>query len=195
MISDFSILNKVSFEPLDKPLTPEEISTFERLNSIVLPEEYKYFLTTIGNGIKINVDKKEARYIYGIKRPVSKRSNRRLKIAFSFDEPYHERLNTHNFQLPSDCIDPESEEEGSCLRCKHIDDCFYAYAEDLDEFDHMIYNGAYPICYAGCTYMYFLIINGAHKGEVWINNETSDFAPSKKTFGEFLQWVASAEVY
>ena len=105
------------------------------------------------------------------------------------------QANTHDFQLPSDCIDPESEDEDSCLRCHHLDDCFYAYSEELGEFDHMIYNGAYPICYAGCTYMYFLIINGAHKGEVWINNETSDFAPSKKSFGEFLQWVATAEVY
>lgn len=52
MISDFSILKKLSFEPLDTPLTPEEISTFEQLNSIVVPEEYKYFLTTIGKQIK-----------------------------------------------------------------------------------------------------------------------------------------------
>ena len=195
MIDLFSFLHQTSYEPLDVPLTQEEITLFEERNDIIIPSDYKLFLTTIGNGIKIDVGKKDARYIYGIKRPVSKRLNRRLKMAFIFDEPYHERLNTHDFQLPLDCIDPESEEDGSCLRCKHLDDCFYAYADELDEYDHMIYNGAYPICYAGCTYMYFLIVSGAHKGEVWINNETSDFAPSKKTFSEFLQWVSTAEVY
>ena len=195
MIDCFSFLRQTSYEPLDDPLTQEEISIFEQLNNIVIPDEYKQFLTTIGNGIKIDVGKKDTRYVYGVKRPVSKRLNRRLKMKFTFDEPFHERLNTHDFQLPSDCIDPESENEGSCLRCHHLDDCFYAYSEELDEFDHMIYNGAYPICYAGCTYMYFLIMNGTHEGEVWINNETSDFAPSKKSFGEFLQWVTTTEVY
>ena len=195
MTDIFSFLHQVSYVALDAPLTQEEISVFEQLNNIVIPDEYKHFLTMIGNGIQIDIGKKDARYIYGIKRPVSKRLNRRLALKFTFDEPFHERLNTHDFQLPSDCIDPESEDEDSCLRCHHLDDCFYAYSEELGEFDHMIYNGAHPICYAGCTYMYFLIINGAHKGEVWINNETSDFAPSKKSFGEFLQWVATAEVY
>lgn len=195
MIFDFSFLQEIAFEPLDAPLTQEEIILFEQLNGIVIPAEYKQFLVTVGNGIKIDVGKKDCRYVYGIKRPISKRLNRRLKMDFSFEEPYHERLNTHEFQLPSDCIDPEGDLEDSCVKCQHLDNCFYAYAEELDDYDHMIYNGAYPICYAGCTYMYFLIVNGTHRGEVWINNETSDFAPSKKIFGEFLHWVATAEAY
>ena len=195
MTSKFSFLDSVSYVPLDAPLTQEEILTFEHINNIVIPDEYREFLTTIGNGIKIDVGKKDARYICGIKRPVNKRFNRRLKLSFSFDEPYHNRLNTHDFQLPIDCIDPESEDESSCVRCHHLDDCFYAYAEELDEYDHMIYNGAYPIFYAGCTYMYFLIISGPHNGEVWINNESSDFSPSKSTFCSFLRWVSTNEIY
>jgi hypothetical protein len=192
---DFSFLQQTTFTPLDAPLSQDEIILFETLNSIVIPEEYKLFLMTIGNGIKIDIDKKDCRYVYGIKRPILKRHNRRLKMDFFFEEPYHQRLSTHDFQLPLDCIDPEGELEGSCIKCRHLDHCFYAFDEKLDDYDHMMYNGAYPICYAGCTYMYFLILNGIHKGEVWINNETSDFAPSKKSFADFLHFIITSKVY
>lgn len=195
MIYDFSFLQHVSYEPLDAPLTQDEIAAFEQLNGIVVPDEYKQFLLTVGNGIRIHVGEKGARYIYGISRPINKQFNRRLKMGFIFEEPYHDRLDTHDFEWPSDCVDPDKELEDSCRKCPHLDDCFYVNSDDLDEFDHMIYNGAYPICYAGCTYMYFLIVTGSRCGEVWINNEIYDFSPVKKSFGEFLRWVATTDMY
>jgi hypothetical protein len=195
MTHDFFFLEQIPFESLDAPLTQEEITLFEKLNDIVIPDDYKQFLLTIGNGIKINVGQKDVIYIYGIKRPIEKRVNHRLKLKFIFEEPYHERLNTHNFDLPADCIDTDGEFDGSCAKCHHVYDCFYSCPNEFDDYDRTIYNGAYPICYAGCTYTYFLIISGTHKGEVWINNETSDFAPSKKTFYDFLNWVGTNQVY
>ena len=91
---------------------------------VTIPADYCSFLTQIGNGIIINISPRNRRYIFGIKRPVTKRINRRLKMPFIFEEPYHERLHTHEFELPEDCIDPESEEDNSCERCIHLDDCF-----------------------------------------------------------------------
>ena len=66
MIDFFSFLHQTSYELLDDSLTQEEITLFEELNDIILPNDYKLFLATIGNGIKIDVGKKDARYIYGI---------------------------------------------------------------------------------------------------------------------------------
>ena len=57
------------YVPLDAPLTQEEISTFEQINNIVIQDEHREFLTTIGSEIKIDVRKKEVWYIYGIKCP------------------------------------------------------------------------------------------------------------------------------
>ncbi|MBR2895911.1 MAG: SMI1/KNR4 family protein [Oscillospiraceae bacterium] len=191
----FSFLHHTIYEVLDAPLTSEEVSKFERLNNISLPEEYKYFLTTIGNGIRLHLhsflDEVEERTIYGIPRPVSAQYNRRLALEFPFDEPYHEHLDTHDFDYPEDCIDPDGD---SCEGCHHFDHCFHVYPETLDTFDHMIYNGTTPILYAGCAYTYFLILSGKHRGEIWINNELEDFAPAKPSFSAFLHWVVTEQL-
>ena len=191
---DFSFLNNINYEVIDTPLSVSEVAEFEQINNIIIPYDYRSFLTNVGNGIKIKVSPRDIRVIFGIKRPIIKRYNRRITLPFIFDEPYHERLHTHEFEFPDDCIDPEDEEENSCEHCVHLDNCFFAYSDNLSEYDHVIFNGAYPVCYAGCTYTYFLLITGKHRGEVWINNETSDFAPSKKSFYDFLKWATSAEV-
>ena len=192
-MADYSFLDNVIFDVIDSPLSINELLEFEQINNITLPDDYRAFLINVGNGVKIKTSSRNDRYIYGIKRPVTKRKNRRLQLSFIFEEPYHDRLNTHNFELPADCIDPDSETEDSCEHCSRLDDCFYAYSDNLSEYDHVIFNGAYPICYAGCTYTYFLIVTGPHCGEVWINNETSDFAPSKASFYDFIKWAATAE--
>ena len=186
---DFSFLQEIEYQVCDKTLSCQEIIEYEELNNIVLPNDYKYFLMNIGNGIKIHFAKTD-HYIKGIKRPISKRYNKRLARTFIFNEAYHKRLQTHNFEIPSDCPDPQLESDDYCNDCLHFYDCFWAFPENaFDDYNHMIYNGTYPICYAGCTYTYFLIITGQHRGEVWINNETSDFAPAKNSFISFLQWI------
>lgn len=149
----------------------------------------------IGNGIKISVNGDEERYVRGIRRPVSKRYNRRLKMDFLFNNAYHQRENPNPLPEFKDCLDPEGKTDDACDKCKHLDTCFYAFSDTFDDSNYPYYNGAYPICYAGCTYTYFLIITGEKRGEVWIDNELTDFVPVKQDFVSFLKWVSTADSY
>ena len=191
----FGFLQDVNYRVVEPPLTEEEVSKLEELNEIKFPDEYRQFLTMIGNGIKIDLGDRDTRYIYGFPRPIERHINRRYKWDFIFETAYHRHLHTHEFSFPDDCIDIDDYDEEICKKCRHMDFCFYSDAGDVDDFDNVIYNGACPLCYAGCTYFYFLVLNGSHRGEVWINNEKDDFAPSKSSFCEFLKWVATSPVY
>ena len=182
----FDFLADVNYRVVEPPLTEDEISKLEELNEINFPGEYRQFLTTIGNGIKIDRGERGTRYIYGFPRPIEKHVNRRYKWDFIFETAYHRREKTHKFSFPEDCLDIDDHDEEICKQCRHKDSCFYSDAGDLDDYDNVIYNGACPLCYAGCTYTYFLVLNGSHRGEVWINNEDDDFAPTKASFSEFL---------
>lgn len=193
MKNKFSFLNDVAFELIDTPLSEHEIKEFEELNGIMLPEEYRYFLKYIGNGIVIKKGDKDLRHVNGIRRPMEKRYNNRLALNFIFNKVYHERANSSPIIPFEDCIDPEGESDDSCDKCKHLNECFYAYSDSFDGLNYPYYNGAFPVCYAGCTYTYFLVVSGKRRGEVWIDNELMDFVPVRQSFSSFLKWVCVSE--
>lgn len=188
----FDFLKDVNYQSMDAPLSDKELTEFENMNKMSFPDEYRQFLLTVGNGIEIKIDNETSRYVSGIRRPINKRYDKKLAFDFLFDEAFHERINRYPIPQYEDCAD-DGTDERCCERCPHLDFCIYSYVEDYDVEDYAIYNGAYYICGAGCTYAYYLIVNGKHRGEVWINNEFLDFAPVKKTFTDFLKWVSIAD--
>ncbi len=53
----FRFLKRNKYEPLGRVLTEEEVEEFEISNGITLPDDYKWFLKNIGNGIDFPIPK------------------------------------------------------------------------------------------------------------------------------------------
>ena len=190
-------LKYIKYKPLDAPLSSKEIETFEKLNNVSLPEDYKYFLMNIGNGVRLFVGTnpfQNGRVVFGIERPVCKRYNKMLQKDCIFDEPFDDRVTRKPTDLFDDCIDPvRIYNDIKCGKCPHFDLCPFAYGDSDD--DRPYYSGLYPLTHAGCTYVYYLIVKGKHRGEVWMDNDGSAFVPMKSSFSEYLKWLAYTDCY
>ena len=200
----FDFLKNVKYKPLEKALTDKEVEEFEKLNNVTLPEDYKYFLTHIGNGICIINDnypykswnpRGANRQIWGIERKKLFEKNDSLAKNFLFDKPFLRRDGAKPLDWFVDCINPLLDNDANCEKCGHFKVCPFVCVEALDTYQLPYYNGALPICYAGCTYRYCLVLTGGHRGEVWMDNELDDFVPSKPSFCEFLAWVSTSPAY
>jgi len=197
----FRFLNNVKYKPLGRVLTDREIKKFESINNITLPDDYKYFLTHIGNGIKTpkiyNLFPKNPRFAYrffkGIDRKALNKPNKMLSQEFLFDEPFSTGEGLKPTDWFSDCSNPNLTHDELCDNCKNIYNCPFTYSNVFEKSDeYPYYRGVLPICNAGCTYQYFLVLTGRHSGEVWIDNDRVDFSPAKSDFVEFLNWATKS---
>jgi len=202
-----TLLDSLSYQIKEPVLSEEEILNFERNNEITLPDDYRYFLMNIGNGIIIKNVPSEL-YLGGIKRPIEKQINKRLKLDFPFKETYKSSdeypdyyHQGKNFKGDT-CITAkqklkynDTEALNMCRNCKHLDECNDAdwkvfHGEDfdgyLDEDSIPYYNGSLCILDMGFEDQYRIILNGPHRGEVWINYWELEFSPVTKTFYDFL---------
>lgn len=191
----FNFLKKIKYEKIEDNLSQTEIETFEKTNNISLPEDYKYFLMHIGNGVRITMPNGKERIVNGIKRPNLYNHNKLLSQPFIFDKAFLHTENQDPVEWFKDCINPELDDEEICSKCRHFDKCPFAYADSLDIDSMPYYSGVISICHAGCTYQYCLVLTGNHFGEIWMDNELRDFIPSKRTFAEFIKWVATSKFY
>ena len=196
MEKSFAFLKDIEYQTIEPALKESEISVFEDINNICLPDDYRYFLTHIGNGISFvtNGDNCE-RVIYGIKRSKLNKENKLLQKEFLFTKPFLHKDNLEPTDWFQDCINPEHEDEEICEQCKHFEKCPFAFVDSYFVDEYPYYSGVLPICYAGCTYTYFLILTGKHRGEIWFDNEWRDFIPSKQSFAEFLEWIVFSDAY
>ena len=204
--SGFDFLKYVNYVPLGAPLSKKEVEDFETLNNISLPDDYKFFLTHIGNGIRIFMNnryskiirriKSTDRIVLGIERPVNKQYNKMLQKDCIFDTAFDDQVTRRSTDLFEDCIDPvRVYNDIKCEKCHHFDICPFADGIELPKEQMPYYSGVYPICKAGCTYQYCLIVTGKHRGEVWMDNELSTFIPMKENFTQFLRWLVTADFY
>ena len=194
-MDSFKFLNGVKYEPIEKPISETDLENYEQLNNISLPEDYKHFLTHIGNGIRIFMPDGYERVVVGIKKSKRNKCNPLLSQQFIFEKPFYHEENPEPVLWFNDCINPEVEDEEICAQCEHFKQCPFAYVDSMYIDELPYYSGVLPICYAGCTYSYCLILTGSHRGEIWFDNEFHDFIPSKKNFTEFLEWVVRSEFY
>jgi hypothetical protein len=65
---------------------------------------------------------------------------------------------------------------------------------DEDSYEDAFFDGTYFLVSAGCTYSYHLIMNGPHRGEVWMADNGYYFVPISKSFSEFLKYLLTAEI-
>lgn len=200
----FEFLKNVNYVPLSRPLTQKEIRDFEQMNNIFLPDDYKHFLTHIGNGIKIKVSLNKyswfhygkQRIVKGINLKTINKIHKLLSEEFLFDNPFSSLDGEKPTDWFVDCENPLLRNDELCNKCNNKYECPFACTDKIcNDYGYPYYRGVFPICYAGCTYEYYLVLTGKHCGEVWLDNDGQTFDPIEQTFTDFLKWVISSKHY
>jgi len=186
-------------------LTEKDLIKYENDNRIKLPEDYRYFLLKVGNGIII----KNGIFDLCLGYIDISQNNERLKLDFPFNEKYkisYEYPNYYyegkNFKgqecgVAKKVLKYTDEEALSiCEKCKYKNECIDAewkvfLGQNFDGYfpkDGCVpyHNGSLNILDMGFEDEYRLIVSGIHKGEVWLNYWETEFEPVTKTFYDFL---------
>ena len=149
---------------LNTPLSNKDFDAIEVKYGCFFPEEYREFITSIGNG--------GAGPFYGLFPIETEDDNHDMcswedgTLIGDLAKPF---LHNGDWNLPEsfwenepDCDKCESEEEE--------DELWEAWDEQLNEkyWTENIMTGAIPICHEGCARRIWLVVTGAMKGTVWI---------------------------
>lgn len=148
---------------LNPPLSKQVVNAFEKKHAISFPEEYKYFITVVGNG--------GAGPYYGLfrfgeqddLRDFCKWEDGSLVGDLTKDFPH-----TQAWNLPQSFWD-KAPNPGPETRLEEEDRMNEEWDSQLDEkyWNPKIMNGAMPICHLGCALRQWLVINGEQKGFIW----------------------------
>jgi len=190
---EFSIFgsNAHKYE-LNPPLSKIELRAIEKEYGCTFPEEYKYFITNIGNG--------GAGPYYGIF-PITMQDDGwelsgwkggylvgDLSIPFKFREKWN---------LPSEYWENEpNPEEGTH---EEVEDKLWEEWDKKLENDYWntsIMNGAIPICHEGCALRDWLVVTGDQAGSIWgdYRADNDGLEPKKNQNGKimnFMEWYMS----
>jgi hypothetical protein len=176
-----------------RPTLPRTvIDAFERQHSVAFPQDYKFFITEIGDG--------GAGPYYGL-------------FPFGQHDDCHDYCNWQHGHLVGDFSKPFPH-----LTDWNLPDSFWsnlpdlspgtptevqdrimeAWDKELEEkyWNPSLVNGAIPICDLGCALRQWLIINGAQKGYVWRDDRVDNkgLYPVKDEKGNqvtFWGWYSS----
>lgn len=152
---------------LNPPLPLGVLEAFEAEHGITLPEDYKYFLTTIGNGgagpayglLSFGEYDEgvwsDGRLVGDVGQPFPYAAAWNLPESFWSQEP----------DLPSGT---PVEEEDRLLEAWHA-------IVEREYWNPQRMNGAIPICHRGCALRQWLVVHGLQRGYVW-NDDRADCA-------------------
>lgn len=183
---------------LNRPIDVRTIASFEQHHGIALPEDYRLFITEIGNG--------GAGPAYGLF-PFGRHDDSvglcpwdgsDLVGDFGSPFPHSEAWNLEKSfwddvpQIPDGM--PLEEETRLWDEWDRIDREHY--------WNPALVNGAIPICHLGCALRQWLIVNGDQRGYVWNDFRADcrgllpllDEAGRPQSFEDwYLNWLAAAE--
>jgi hypothetical protein len=152
---------------LNPPLPVIDIEAFEARSGISLPEDYRFFITQIGNG--------GAGPSYGLL-PYGKDDDDRAweggGLVGDLSKPFpHKTAWNQPDSFWSGAPNPPpgtSQEEEDGL--------YEAWDKVMEEhyWNPRIMNGAIPICHIGCALRQWLVINGDQRGFVWDDHRADD---------------------
>ncbi len=155
---------------LNPPISHGEMAAFESKHRVVLPEDYRHFITAIGNG--------GAGPSYGLFRfgeqddghGVCSWDKAALVGDFSAEYRFEGAWNLpESFWAKRPDLGPDvSEEEEDRLT--------EAWDKELDEhyWNPEMMNGAIPICHRGCALRQWLVIHGKQRGSVWNDDRVDE---------------------
>lgn len=151
---------------LNEPLSEEQVVWFEEKYHVTLPDEYRDFVKTIGDG--------GAGPGYGLCALLGEENSPCCFIG----EPF---LLEQDFDVDDywDRIDCNSSD---CEKCKNKEECLM-YETELGEYKYQ--SGSLTICYHGCTYYSRIIMNGNMSGEIWEESIGEGF---KRFEVNFIKW-------
>jgi hypothetical protein len=189
-----SVLHNYKLNP---PLPVEEVEAFETKYSITLPEDYRYFITQVGNG--------GAGPFYGVFPLEGWAFN---PVTHKFDEPGWQItdeigrpfVHTDAWNLPKSFWEKRPDPPpGTSL--EEEDRLWESWDQAEREAYAHVMDGAIPICHRGCGLSQWLVVNGEQKGYVW-NDNTADqagIAPLRDAQGRqvtftdwYLDWLRAA---
>ena len=148
---------------LNAPLSDADFKAIEKKYGCVFPDEYRYFITEIGNGgagpfygfFPIEIQDKNHGYgpwesgylITDLSKPFP------FTQAWNLDDSFWSK------QPDPDESTPEEEE----------DEMWERWDKMLEENYWCVNDGAIPICHRGCAIRDWLIVSGQERGNVWID--------------------------
>lgn len=192
----FDFLRDYDVVPEQK-CSEDRLIAFEKVNDTRFPIEYRRFLLEIGNGIQIpeppsrTYDSNGYRYVVGLPKKLKKEPE--LSKSFLITDKYDET--TKELYISSDCYQENPDTnciDNICMCCSYRDIC-PLYMDEYS-YEDAFFDGTCFLVSAGCTYSYHLIMNGPHRGEVWLADNGNYFVPISKSFSEFLKYLLTAEI-
>jgi hypothetical protein len=179
---------------LNPPAGLAEVEDFERKHHISLPEDYRFFITEIGNG--------GAGPAYGLF-PFAHDDEGLFQEGHLLGDPGEPFPHTEAWNLDNDFykLCPNPPEGTSEAEEDQLWETWYKFLE-AHYWNPSVMNGAIPICHQGCNLRQWLVVHGRQRGYVW-NDTRADYAglaPAKDaegaqvTFaGWYLAWLGDAE--
>jgi hypothetical protein len=172
---------------LNPPLESSHLESFEHANRVSLPEDYRYFVSTVGNGGAgpyhelFRFGEEDSNWDYcswaqgQLLGDVSKPF--RHTVQWNADDGFWDKR--PNF----DAAESEDAE----------DEMWERWDEELERhyWCRSIMDGAIPICHLGCAKRQWLVIHGPERGFLWNDDRCDELA--RMTFTDwYLAWLQAA---
>jgi hypothetical protein len=141
---------------LHAPLSEEEVSAFESQHGVRLPDDYRQFLTRVGNG--------GAGPYYGLFRFGE------MDDGFDYG-PWGEFVGQLSLPFPHTSAWNDltgKPDDQAAMDSDEYDALIEAF--DQKYYDSRQVDGAIPICHLGCALRQWLVISGPETGNVWCDD-------------------------
>lgn len=152
---------------LNPPIPVSTIEEFEARHGIRLPDDYRYFITEIGNG-----GAGPAYGLFPFGQVEDGRSWEEGDLVGNVSQPFP---HVEAWNLP-DSFWAQEPDPPPDISAEEEDRMLEAWDKLLEEhyWNPAIMNGAIPICSLGCGLDQWLVVNGEQKGFVW-NDYRADY--------------------
>ena len=153
------------------PLSIEQIKRFEEQHRILLPDDYRNFLLTVGNGGSGPAYGLLPLWQWNIELEIEQDDF--LSIPF----PHADQWNmVRDFDMEDDAV--------------YESEAFQKWEEDYYSNDHI--TGSIRICHYGCAIYYLLVVTGDERGMIWVDDRANDLgiypAVTKGKRLDFVSW-------
>lgn len=143
---------------LRPPVAEADVRAFEERYRVRLPEEYREFLTRLGDG--------GAGPCYGL-----------FPLGVFRDDPSPGRQDDSIGDLTKPFPHKVAWNAGedylaAAPNFSEDEDAWWGWQEEY--FSPRLIDGALPICHEGCGYFFLLIVTGADRGRIWLDGRSSD---------------------
>ncbi len=182
---------------LNPPLPVQEADAFEKKYGITLPEDYRYFITQVGNGGAGPFCGVFALGEWAFNRIAHKLDEPGWEITDDIGQPFP---HTDAWNLPATFWENEPDPPRVTPR-EEVDRLWAAWDQAEREAYAHVMDGAVPICHRGCGLSQWLVVNGTQKGYVWDDNtaDRAGIAPLRNAQGRqmtfadwYLDWLRGA---